>query len=62
MNRLIDLTIPIVALIIFLTPFVTYLLNVRNIIGDLEMFIIDLAIIGVGGFYINIKMKNHGRK
>lgn len=52
-----ELIIPFTALIMFLTPFITYLLNYRNIIGDLEMLIIDIVIIGLGTAYINIKMK-----
>jgi len=52
-----ELIIPFTALIIFLTPFITYLLNSRNIIGDLEMLMIDIIIIGLGTAYMNIKMK-----
>ncbi|MCS7368337.1 MAG: hypothetical protein NDF57_01315 [archaeon GBS-70-058] len=52
-----ELITPFTALTISLTPFLTYILNTRHIIGDLEMLIIDIIVIGVGATILHRQMK-----
>ncbi|MCX8168773.1 MAG: hypothetical protein N3E39_00895 [Candidatus Methanomethylicia archaeon] len=57
MKALKDLSVPFIALTIFLTPFAIYILNSRSLIGEIESIIIDIIILGVGAIYLYRQLK-----
>jgi hypothetical protein len=55
-----ELITPFTALAASLTPFLIYILNSRNIVGDMEMLIIDLIVIGAGSIILHIQTRKKG--
>ncbi|MCR6622983.1 MAG: hypothetical protein NDF52_06530 [archaeon YNP-WB-062] len=60
MPALKELITPFTALAVSLTPVLIYILNSRNIVGDIEMLIIDLIVIGAGSIVFHIQTRKKG--
>lgn len=60
MPALKELITPFTALAVSLTPVLIYILNSRNIVGDIEMLIIDLILIGAGSIVFHIQTRKKG--